>query len=415
MLQALVVAALLASSAGQQFLPQTRFTFNPYDVSTYLKSARMAEVNPKEQEKIAKQVKFPCSLKKSSKVPDRVDRLRPGDVAVVAAMGDSLIAGNGALENNALGSFIESRGVSWAAGGDEDWHDFLTLPNILKEMNPNLTGYSQGRAEFLTPVSALNVAFPISADNSALSQAKTLVAKMRQMLGKRYATDWKVVTILFGANDLCSGQCYNARASSPSAHAYKLRQALDYLQDNMPRAFVNLVSALDVTVSVRIKRSMVCRIIHRFFCSCYHMMSNPLETLARMARLYQKHEKQLIESGRYNVKPDFTVVIQPFMTAYNMPLNEKYKLQEVIDISYITYDCFHFSQKGHALVANMLWNNMLEPVGSKSTRKMKNMFDKFYCPSEDNPYFFTTNNSIAFYKTGRQDGIKKMVVKKRLL
>lgn len=37
------------------------------------------------------------------------------------------------------------------------------------------------------------------------------------------------------------------------------------------------------------------------------------------------------------------------MTAYNMPLNEKYKLQEVIDISYITYDCFHFSQKGHAL------------------------------------------------------------------
>lgn len=59
-------------------------------------------------------------------------------------------------------------------------------------MNPNLTGYSQGTAEFLTPVSALNVAFPISADNSALSQAKTLVAKMRQMLGKRYATDWKV-------------------------------------------------------------------------------------------------------------------------------------------------------------------------------------------------------------------------------
>lgn len=39
-----------------------------------------------------------------------------GDVRVVAAMGDSLIAGNGAMENNAFGAFIESRGVSWAAG-----------------------------------------------------------------------------------------------------------------------------------------------------------------------------------------------------------------------------------------------------------------------------------------------------------
>ena len=76
----------------------------------------MTEVSPREQEKFIPQVKFPCHLHKSPVVPDRVDRLRPGDVTVIAAMGDSLIAGNGALENTALGSFIESRGVSWAAG-----------------------------------------------------------------------------------------------------------------------------------------------------------------------------------------------------------------------------------------------------------------------------------------------------------
>lgn len=35
---------------------------------------------------------------------------------MVAAMGDSLIAGNGATEDYALGTFIESRGVSWAIG-----------------------------------------------------------------------------------------------------------------------------------------------------------------------------------------------------------------------------------------------------------------------------------------------------------
>lgn len=32
-----------------------------------------------------------------------------------------------------------------------------------------------------------------------------------------------------------------------------------------------------------------------------------------------------------------------------MPLEPNRRYEEAIDISYITYDCFHFSQKGHAL------------------------------------------------------------------
>lgn len=56
-----------------------------------------------------------------------------------------------------------------------------------------------------------------------------------------------------------------------------------------------------------------------------------------------------INSGRYNKKEDFTVVIQPFIKLFNAPLDKKRQYEEVIDISYVTYDCFHFSQKGHAL------------------------------------------------------------------
>lgn len=33
-------------------------------------------------------------------------------------MGDSLVAGNGALEEFAMGTLIEYRGVSWAAGNN---------------------------------------------------------------------------------------------------------------------------------------------------------------------------------------------------------------------------------------------------------------------------------------------------------
>lgn len=56
-----------------------------------------------------------------------------------------------------------------------------------------------------------------------------------------------------------------------------------------------------------------------------------------------------INSGRYNKKEDFTVVIQPFIKLFNAPLDKNRQYEEVIDISYVTYDCFHFSQKGHAL------------------------------------------------------------------
>lgn len=65
---------------------------------------------------------FPCKnmtspgLGRSTVRPTNVHRLRPGDIDVVGAMGDSLVAGNGALEEFAMGTLIEYRGVSWAAG-----------------------------------------------------------------------------------------------------------------------------------------------------------------------------------------------------------------------------------------------------------------------------------------------------------
>lgn len=59
-------------------------------------------------------------------------RLRPGDIDVIGSLGDSLVAGSGALEDYAIGTFIEARGVSWCIGGQGDWRQFLTLPNLLK-------------------------------------------------------------------------------------------------------------------------------------------------------------------------------------------------------------------------------------------------------------------------------------------
>lgn len=76
---------------------------------------------------------FPCKnmtspgLGRSTVRPTSVHKLRPGDIDVVGAMGDSLVAGNGALEEYAMGTLIEYRGVSWAAGIESRAWNILPL------------------------------------------------------------------------------------------------------------------------------------------------------------------------------------------------------------------------------------------------------------------------------------------------
>ncbi|XP_022919287.1 phospholipase B1, membrane-associated-like [Onthophagus taurus] len=359
------------------------------------------------QETYPNSMPFPCEnitknhFGRSPIKPVSVHRLKPGDIDVIGAMGDSLIAGNGAMEDYALGTMIENRGISWCAGGQSNWRQFLTLPNILKEFNPNLTGYSTGTGEFLSANAQMNVAYPVSADEDALRQARILVKKIKNDPKIDFQNDWKMITVFFGANDLCSAQCYDKEKASPLNHGLKLMKALDYLQENLPRTFVNLIPVLDVSASVRIKRSMICKIMHRLFCACFHQNGNEMELITKMVRDYQEAEKILIDSGRYDTKDDFTVVIQPFMKFFNTPANFNEARDEVIDNSYITHDCFHFSQKGHALGANLLWNNLLEPVGRKSVRKMV-LMEEFKCPSIEAPFLFTKINSQNFLVAGIQ-------------
>lgn len=65
-------------------------------------------------------------------MPTSVHKLRPGDIDVIAAMGDSLTAGAGAFAHNLLQIIVENRGVAATGGGQGTWRQYLTLPNIIK-------------------------------------------------------------------------------------------------------------------------------------------------------------------------------------------------------------------------------------------------------------------------------------------
>jgi phospholipase B1, membrane-associated len=90
----------------------------------------------------------PLSYSKSS--PTSVVGLRPGDIGIVMAMGDSISAAF-----TANGKIEEYRGASFSIGGDDYYQGDIpiisphgkpiyTVPNLFKIYNPNLKGYSLG-------------------------------------------------------------------------------------------------------------------------------------------------------------------------------------------------------------------------------------------------------------------------------
>lgn len=103
----------------------------------------------------------------------------------------------------------------------------------------------------------------------------------------------------------------------------------------------------------------MCRFLHTLFCACFHHQGGTeWDTITQLTKEYQRAEEELVLSGRYDKKDDFTVVLQPFMKLFNAPSDPLRRNEEVIDISYITHDCFHFSQKGHALGTDTLIGNL---------------------------------------------------------
>ncbi len=87
---------------------------------------------------------FDCKVDSmtSATVPTSVHQLRPGDIKVVGAMGDSITAALGAGARTILGLIFEYRGRSWSIGGQSKLERVVTMPNILKKFNADLKGFS---------------------------------------------------------------------------------------------------------------------------------------------------------------------------------------------------------------------------------------------------------------------------------
>lgn len=339
---------------------------------------------------------FPCSTKemRSAEVPTSVHRLKPGDIDCVGAMGDSLTAAMGAHALTPVGVLLENRGVSWSVGGDHDFEKVVTLPNILRLYNPNLKGYSTKTSiSFLNGQNAknngLNVAKSGARSYHMVDQANLLLQRLKEEKQCDWNNDWKLVTFFIGGNDLCDF-CTDLVKHDPANFVGWVRDTLDVLYNaNLPRTLVNLVLVLDIRVVKDLKKGhLACGLLHKFLCDC---AANPSEEdekiLTEWIPQYQQGLADLISSGRYDGRDDFTVVVQPFL-AETVPPRKGDKL----DFSYFAPDCFHFSGKGHSVAALSLWNNMFESVSTK--KRSWHQGEPFECPTADHPYIYTSKNSV---------------------
>ncbi|XP_059488951.1 phospholipase B1, membrane-associated-like [Neocloeon triangulifer] len=366
------------------------------------------------QKHMSSLMEFPCQkffnqvAPRSPEPPSSVHQLRPGDIDVVAAIGDSLVAGDAALDDSPFSVFIQYRGVSWCVGGESDWRRYLTIPNILKQFNPNITGYSVGEGSYQSKNSRFNIAMPAALDDDALKQAQILVSRVRSDPNINFRKSWKFVTIFIGHNDLCSKACFNPEKHTALQHKKQLQKALDFLKKNMPRTYVSLVTIGDVTYSMKVQRSFMCKLMHPFLCACLHrgQAKDPVKWVGNLAREYARAEIELIESGRYSNDPEFAVELMPF-TLFTHHLGYRSTPADMKSVwmtnkNLISPDCFHMSQAGSALMANMHWNNLLESNHIRSSSPPNKIFERFLCPTVNSPYLFTAENSALFRTQGSQ-------------
>lgn len=71
------------------------------------------------QKKIPQNIPFPCETRgfRSRVRPSSVHKLMPGDIDIIAALGDSLTSATAANSANILEVLVENRGLSWCIGG----------------------------------------------------------------------------------------------------------------------------------------------------------------------------------------------------------------------------------------------------------------------------------------------------------
>uniref|UniRef100_A0A1I8MT23 Phospholipase B1, membrane-associated n=1 Tax=Musca domestica TaxID=7370 RepID=A0A1I8MT23_MUSDO len=350
-------------------------------------------------DKLSKNATEFCGLngpgKRSLEQPTSVHRLRPGDIDIVAAMGDSLTAGNGILGTNLLHLAHENRGASWSIGGQGTWREYMTFPNLLKEYNPKVYGYSLGDATTTERASRFNVAELGAMSRDMPYMAKVLVKRLLHDPNVNMTHHWKVITLMVGNNDYCSEVCFLPDPMKAiDDHERNMLKTYRYLRDNVPRLMLNVSPAPNLLLLTKQKEiPLQCRLMLAFECPCIFGKSPKYQKfLGKFMDKWAQRDIEIAKRGEFNMET-FTINIEHYTNQYTLPTLPNGNA----DTTYTSEDCFHISQKAQAASAHSYWNNLFEMPNEKRSFK-KDIYEHFLCPTEEHPYIITRVNSSPDFK-----------------
>ena len=101
--------------------------------------------------------------------------------------------------------------------GDRSLEYVTTLPNLIKQYNPDLIGFSVNTTTAFDPSNIENPSISGARASNILFEAVKMVAKMKADQSVNFEEDWKLVTLLVGVNDLCQLPCIDSPMGYPDA------------------------------------------------------------------------------------------------------------------------------------------------------------------------------------------------------
>ncbi|ODO09998.1 hypothetical protein I350_02222 [Cryptococcus amylolentus CBS 6273] len=352
-----------------------------------------------------------CPVLSKRDTPTSAKDVRPDDIRVVMALGDSITAGLLARPassplfptNTTFFQTVdveEYRGISYPMGTDEG---AITIPNILSHFvtdNATVQGGAKGHhapaTSALIAQDGLNAAVSGATSSLLTSQVTTYIVPKLAALGLPGDDDWVYANVAIGANDICDF-CVAPNVSiagvgtlgSSTAFANDIRTAVNLLRKHTPKLIVNIIGILPVSAVYNLtltnsycQPAILSDVPHLpLECACA-LTPGPIGDVTRQrmdstGEAYDNAVLEIVKAWEAEDDDGFGVMWQPG----SLIDLENYPIEALSPV-----DCFHPSEALHRRVAAGIWNRLTLSLEEKYTKILWDDGPQVRCLEEDDRF-----------------------------